>query len=187
MKSHVFPAICVLAVSGTLSIAQDVPSGPEPEHKWLEQFAGEWTTQTEALMGPDQPPVKSDGTMSSRMIGGIWVTNEMKSEFMGIPTTGLQTIGYDPKKQKYVGTWVDSMMNHMWQYEGSVDSSGKKLTLDTEGPSFSEKGKTTMYRDAYEFISKDEILATSSMLGDNGKWVQFMSGTIKRRKASGSQ
>ena len=96
--------------------------------------------------------------------------------------TAVQMIGYDSEKKKYVGTWVDSMMNHMWRYEGSVDDSGKTLTLEAEGPNFMAAGKTTKFRDAYEFKSKDHIVATSSMLTDDGKWVTFMTGQVRRVK-----
>ena len=96
--------------------------------------------------------------------------------------TAVQTIGYDEAKKKYVGTWVDSMMNHLWRYEGSVDDSGKILTLEADGPNFMAAGKTTKFRDAYEFKSTDHIVATSSMRTDDGKWVTFMTGQVRRVK-----
>jgi hypothetical protein len=93
-----------------------------------------------------------------------------------------QTIGYDEGKKKYVGTWVDSMTAFMWQYVGNVEPSGKVLTLDADGPNFTEGGKLTKFQDIYEFKSADEILMTSRMLGADGEWVTFMSGTAKRVK-----
>lgn len=93
---------------------------------------------------------------------------------------GLQTIGYDSAKKKYVGTWVDSMMNHLWIYEGTVDESGTKLTLEAEGPNFMSDGKLARFRDAYEFKTPDHILVSSSMLGEDGKWTTFMTGESKR-------
>ena len=133
-------------------------------------------------MGPGQPPLKGESTMTTRSLGGIWVINEIKADIMGTTVTGLQTISYDPIKKKYVGTWVDSMANFMWKYEGSLDKSGKKLILETEGPNHMAPGKMSKFRDAYEFMSADLIIATSSMLIDEGKWVTFMTGTMKRKK-----
>ena len=156
--------------------------GPQKEHQWLQQFVGEWTTESEGMMGPDQPPMKCKGSLTSRSLGGFWVINEMTGDMMGTPMTGIQTIGYDPEKKKYVGTWVDSMMNHMWQYEGSVDDSGKILTLEADGPNFAADGKMTKFRDVYEFKSPDHILATSLMLGEDGQWVTFMTGHSHRKK-----
>ena len=74
------------------------------------------------------------------------------------------------------------MTAFMWQYEGSVDPSGRVLTLEADGPNFTGNGKLTKYQDIYEFKSADAILMTSTMLGEDGKWVTFMSGTAKRVK-----
>jgi hypothetical protein len=171
----------VLVVSSIL-MAQEELEFPEPaeEHQWLKQFVGEWTSESDAKAGPDQPPIKCKGTMSSRMLGGFWVVSEVKSDMGEIKVNAVQTIGYDPEKKKYVGTWVDSMTNHMWHYEGTIDESGKKLTLEAEGPNFMSAGQTAKYRDAYEFKSEDHIVATSSMQGDDGKWVTFMTGDVRR-------
>jgi Protein of unknown function (DUF1579) len=32
---------------------------PQAEHQWLQQLAGDWTTEAECAMGPDQPPTKT--------------------------------------------------------------------------------------------------------------------------------
>jgi uncharacterized protein DUF1579 len=45
------------------------------------------------------------------------------------------TLGYDPEKKQYVGTWVGSMMSYLWVYDGSLDAEEKVLTLNAEGPS----------------------------------------------------
>ena len=66
-------------------------------------------------MGPDQPMMQSKGTMNSRMVGGFWVINKMNMEMTRMQMTGIETIGYNAEKTEYVGTWIDSMMNHMWQ------------------------------------------------------------------------
>lgn len=155
---------------------------PAPENAWLEQFTGEWETTSEFSVGPGVPQLTSSGTMSSRMLGGHWVVSEMSAEMMGTKVEAVQTLGYDAEKQKYIGTWVDSMASHLWKYEGSVDETGNKLTLEAEGPNFMAGGELTKFRDAYEFKSPDHFVATSSMLGESGEWVAFMTGDFRRKK-----
>lgn len=177
-------AVCLLVLCCANSNAQDPADFPSPEkeHQWLEQFVGKWEATSECSMGPDQPPIKSEGSMSSRMLGGFWVISEVSYETPGSTMNAIQTIGYDPAKKKYVGTWVDSATSHMWNYEGTVDESGKVLALDAEGPNFMADGKMTTFRDAYEFESPDLIISTSSILMDDGKWVTFMTGEMRRVK-----
>lgn len=167
-----------------LVIGQEVPSMPEPtqQHVWLQKFTGQWTSESMVTVGPDQPPMPCSGTMTSRQLGGFWILNEMKGEMFDAPMNGVQTIGYDEAKKKYVGTWVDSMAAYMWQYEGTVDPSGKVLTLNADGPNFVGDGNLTKFQDIYDFRTPDEISMTSRMLGADGKWVTFMSGTAKRVK-----
>ena len=184
MRAIVFVGLLPWAWAASMLAAQEAPEFPKPqeEHAWLKQFVGEWETTAEASMGPDQPPMTCKGTMSSRMLGGFWMISESKAEVMGAPMTAVLTVGYDPQKKKYVGTWVDSMMNHLWRYEGAVDETGKKLTLEAEGPNMLQPGKTAKFRDAYEFKSADHIITTASMQGEEGKWIIFMTGEARRKK-----
>jgi hypothetical protein len=103
----------------------------------------------------------------------------------GGSATMLMTLGYDPAKNRYIGTWVGSMMSHMWLYEGELDSSGKVLTLNAEGPDMSPgatAGKLTRYKDVIEIKAADHRSLTSHCLGDDGKWQEFMTAHYRRVK-----
>ncbi|TWT49992.1 hypothetical protein KOR42_36760 [Thalassoglobus neptunius] len=169
-------SICVGAA------AQETPEfpSPEPEHQWLQKFVGNWSLTSKAKMGPDQPDVECSGRMQCQMLGEFWLINKMDSEMMDSTMKGVQSIGYDPVKEKYIGTWVDSMTSTLWVYEGTVNEAGTKLTLEADGPNFTTPGKTAKFRDAYEFRSPDHLVVTSSMQGDDGEWITFMSGDAKR-------
>lgn len=185
MRYHApFVTLCFAIFANGTSYAQDAADFPEPEkqHQWLEQFVGEWESTAEFAMGPDQPEMKCEGTMTYRMLGGFWVVAEVSNESPGMTMKAIQTVGYDPAKKKYVGTWVDSVTSHMWNYTGTVDESGKILALDAEGPNFMADGKMTTFRDAYEFKSPDHIISSSSILMDDGEWVTFMKGEMRRVK-----
>lgn len=181
MRMFALAGFVAVVVAGPAA-AQEAPKLPAPqkEHEWLKQFEGEWVTEAEMVSEPGIPaPVAGKGTESARTLGGFWLVSEMKGESFGTPIAGLMTLGYDPQKKKYVGTWVCSMDNTLWKYEGTA--SGDVLTLETEGPD-PTTGKTVKMRDVVEFKDKDTKVLTSSALGADGKWKAFMTMTAKRKK-----
>jgi hypothetical protein len=156
---------------------------PQNEHKWLQKLVGEWTYESECSMGSDKPPEKFKGSESVRSLGDLWVLCEGRGEMPGggMATT-LMTLGYDPQKQRYVGTWVGSMMTHLWVYDGYLDPEEKVLMLNAEGPSWAEEGKLAKYKDVIEIQSEDHRVLRSHMLGDDGQWHQFMTAHYRRNK-----
>lgn len=155
---------------------------PQKEHRWLRKLVGEWTYETEALMGPDTPLEKAKGAISVRPLGEIWVLGEGTGEMPGGgPANTLITLGYDPKKKRFVGAWIGSMMTYMWPYDGELDAAGKVLTLNSEGPAMSGEG-TAKYQDVIEVKGKDHWVLTARVRGKNGKWSQFMTTHHRRKK-----
>jgi hypothetical protein len=154
---------------------------PQAEHTWLEQLTGDWTFETECRMGPDQPPMISRGTASCRSLGGLWALLQIRSDSTeeGGSWTALMTIGYDPAAGRYVGTFVGSMMTHLWVYQGSLDESKRRLVLDTTGPKFDGSG-IGPYQDIVEVANSGEWILSSQMLGDDGQWNAFMTSRYRR-------
>jgi hypothetical protein len=156
---------------------------PRKEHEWLQKLVGEWTLESDGAPEPGQS--QGQWTESVRWLGGLWTLAESQGEMPGGGTaTSVMTLGYDPQKQRYVGTWVGSMMAHLWVYEGTVDATGKVLTLDTEGPDMSEgsQGKMAKYQDVVEFKSDDHRVLTSRVQGADGEWREFMTAHYRRKK-----
>ncbi|CAN5337661.1 DUF1579 domain-containing protein [soil metagenome] len=166
-----------------VSLAADVPMMPKPEkeHEWLKAFVGEWENEGECAMDPKNPQ-KCKGTETVKSLGGFWIVSEMKGDFGGMPITGTMTLGYDANKKKYVGTWVDSMTPLLWKYEGTVDSTGKILTLESEGPNMLDPTKTCKFRDITEFKADGTRVAKNMMEGPDGKWITVMTMTATKKK-----
>jgi len=155
---------------------------PQSEHKWLQQLVGDWTYELDGTEGPGKPSKKLAGTEHVRSLGDIWVVAEGKGQMPdGATMTSIMTIGYDPQKQRYVGTWVGSPMTALWVYDGALDASGHVLTLESEGPDMSIDGKTARYRDLIAIESRDVRTLTGFMLGDDGEWRRFMRAVYRRR------
>jgi len=165
--------------------AQDAPQmpdlpGPVAEHEWLQQLAGEWTSTMKGEAGPDWPGFEAKGTESIRSIGGFWIIAENHGDMMGMPYTGVLTLGYDSEKKKYVGTWIDSMTSYMWTYEGTRE--GDTLTLNTTGPNPENPGETIKFRESIQVKGKDHKVFTSTMQGEDGKWSTMMTIDYARKQ-----
>lgn len=177
--------LCLLTLLGITPLlhAEEMPQmpAPVPEHAWLQQFVGTWESESEISMGAGQAPITAKGTEIARMVGGFWLVSEGRGEMMGQPFSNILTLGYNPEKKKYVGTWVDSMTSILWVYEGTVDASGKILTLETEGPCPMAPGKLSKFREVTEFKSKDHRVFTSSIQGEDGKWTTIVTVNSRRK------
>jgi hypothetical protein len=156
---------------------------PQAEHRWLERLVGEWTCEGEAIMEPGAPPVRFESTENVRSLEGLWIVAEAHGEMPGCgSSTTIMTLGYDPQKERFVGTFVGSMMTHMWLYNGSLDATEKVLTLDTEGPSMTSEGEMAKYRDVIEIKSDSHRILSSHVLDEDGNWRQFLTAHYRRKQ-----
>jgi hypothetical protein len=157
---------------------------PQKEHLWLKRLVGNWTSEMAMPAGPDKPPETFRGTEAGRTLGDVWVLLEGKGPMVdGSSATTLFQLGYDTTRKTFVGTFIGSMMTHLWVYDsGELDESGKVLTLNAEGPDFSTEGKTAKYKDKIEFVDDDYRVLTSHTPGPDGQWVQFMKAEYRRVK-----
>jgi hypothetical protein len=158
------------------------PGAPGAEHAWLRQLVGEWDVVSEMSAGPDTEPIRVESTESARSIGDRWIVAEGTADFFGQPFTSILTLGYDPRREAYVGTWIDTEESHLWSYEGSLDEARDVLTLEAEGPALGDETRTARYRDAIEVVDSDHKVLTSSVLGDDGTWTTLMRAEFRRRR-----
>ena len=155
---------------------------PQKEHEWLQKLVGDWTFEIEAAE-PGQASTKSEGFESVRSLGGLWTLAEGRSPMPdGSDATSVMTLGYDPQKKRFVGTFVASMMTYLWIYEGELDEAGRVLTLDAEGPGMSADGKMVKYKDRIELMSDDHRVLSSSIQGEDGNWTKFMTAHYRRQR-----
>jgi hypothetical protein len=154
---------------------------PQKQHQWLDKFIGEWTSECSWVMEPDRSPTVSIGTEVVRSLGGLWMVAEGKSKMPdGSEGKTMMTLGYDAQIDRFIGTFIGSMMTHLWLYNGSLNATETVLTLDTEGPNFSQTA-IAKYKDTIEFVSDDHRVMTSQILMDDGNWNQFMTANYRRQ------
>lgn len=106
---------------------------PGAPHKKLDGFVGTWNTKINMWMAPGAPAMTSEGTAENRWaMGGRYLEQRFKGNFMGMAFEGLGFTGYDNVKKQYWGTWMDNMSTAMmvssgwmpddktWMFTGSM-------------------------------------------------------------------
>ncbi|MGG5810849.1 DUF1579 family protein [Falsiroseomonas sp. CW058] len=153
---------------------------PSPEHGWLHRMLGDWRQETECRMGPDAPPMQATATERVRSLGGYWVVGEGEGAMPGGGhARWTVTLGWDQGARTFRGSFVGSMMPHMFVYAGTLSPDGRTLTLDTEGPAMTGEGRAA-YRDEVTLLDEDHRTVTSSVQGPDGAWTTFMTARLTR-------
>src|SRR6516225_1549260 len=143
------------------------------EHELLKRLVGDWRVESECGMGSGQEPIRQMGQERVRLLGNFWAVLESKGEVPGAGvSTNILTIGYDPRANTYVGTFISSCMSHLWVYEkGTLE--GNVLTLHAKGPRFDKPGQSTNFKDVMEFKSDDHRILTGYFQTEDGQWQQM--------------
>lgn len=154
---------------------------PQKQHEWLKRLVGEWVFEAECPSEPGSPPGQFKGNETVRMLGDLWAICEGQSEMPGVGSgRTMMAVGYDPAKERFVGSWIGTMMPNMWVYEGTLDVSGNRLPLSTTGPDCQDPTKTRRYQDVIEFHGDNERTLTSQVQQDDGSWKRVVVARYRR-------
>jgi hypothetical protein len=186
MRTFVSVALCLaLASASRLARSQDGPPVPKPtaEHELLAKDVGTWDAIVKSWMdGPGSEPIVSEGVEVMKLMpGGLWIHSEFDGKFGGMEFHGCGQTGYDTKKKKYVGTWVDSMTTEIMIMEGDYDRATRTLTSYAKGTD--PAGKPYESKMTAKHESDDTRVFMMFMKSDEtkGEFVKVMEITYKRR------
>ncbi len=154
---------------------------PAKEHALLQKFAGKWTTQFHLTM-PGAPDMSSSGTEVNEMLGGIWLSSRYEDPDMaGGRFSGVQLLGYDPSKKKYVSAWADSQTAELSLQEGTYDEATRTLTLS--GSSIDPMtGQPGTVRTVVQWNDDDHRVHTMFVPGPGGKEMEMFRIEYARAK-----
>ena len=83
---------------------------PGAEHKRMAAMAGDWVVDSSMWMAPGAPPMTSKGTSTCQMVlGGRYLIENYKSEFMGEAFEGMLIQGYDNLQKRNFNIWIDNL------------------------------------------------------------------------------
>ena len=173
--------LAALGLLAAAAHAQPPAESPTEQHEWLQQLVGTWDSKATITIPGGGGSFETEGVSENRMMGGFWLVSEVTSDYGGQEMPALQQIGFDPKKQSFIGTWTDASASRLWTYEGRLSDDGKTLNLESEGPNFLTGKGTAEFRDSYTVESPDRLKA-ESFIKQDGKWVPVVEGVATRRK-----
>lgn len=149
------------------------PVKPTAEHQALQKWVGTWDA-TVTSMGQT-----TKGVSVVKPVGQLWIVCDFKGEMMGQPFEGHDIMGYNPDTKKFTEVWVDNMGATATIGEGTMDASGKKMTMNLVG---SYEGEKVNHTSVTEW--KDDNTAVFTMSGEmpDGKVGEMLKIEYKRRK-----
>jgi hypothetical protein len=167
-------ATSLYVVFASCLFAQESPT-PTKHHESMKQEVGTWSTSMKLLVGPEMPAM--EGTeVNELMPGGLW----LMSKFDSGPFKGHGVFGYDTKKKKHVGIWVDNSTTQMTMFEGDADKDGV-MTLFGKSAN-PETGKVEKVKSVTRMIGKDAKKFEMYAQGEDGKWTKTFVIDYKRKK-----
>jgi hypothetical protein len=148
----------------------------------LAKDAGTWDATIKSWSAPDSQPAVSQGVEVGKLMpGGLWLQTEFDGKFGDVEFHGCGQSGYDAKKKKYVGTWVDSMSTEIMMMEGDYDEATRTVTMYSKGHEPSGKEYDAKMTTKHE--DDDTRVFTMSMKSDEtkGEYFKMLEITYKRR------
>lgn len=100
-----------------------------PEHAFLKQFVGTWTTDVTWIENGQENKSKGTATFSVTY-GGRFIHSDYRGEMMGMPFQGSMLMGYNKVQKKFESVWVDSWSTGLSLSSGTADSTGKVFTMN---------------------------------------------------------
>ena len=156
---------------------------PSPQYLWLGRLIGNWTYSHDTPQTDDARMRKVEGTETFRAIGALWVQGEAVGPLpdgSGM-SVSITTLGWDPSRDRFVGTWVSSTMPSLWVYEGELDAGGQRLALYSEGPAMDGTAGLVPYMDVIEFVDDNHRTLTGHTKGPDGRWTAFTTVEYRRQ------
>ena len=155
---------------------------PGDPHKKLNGMVGTWDTKITMWMMPGADPMNSTGSSEARWVmGGRYIEERFKGDFMGTPFEGLGYTGYDNVKKEYWGMWMDNMSTGIMTSTGKISADGKSWMF-TGRMSDPMTGKDMTSDSKITIVDADHHVMEMWMPGPDGKNFKSMEIAYSRKK-----
>lgn len=155
---------------------------PGPMHSLLQPLVGEWSLRGKWRMTPDADWEEFTADVEREWImDGRFVREIVESEWMDRPFQGMGILGYDNLREELSFVWVENMATTTWTSTGSIDESGKVLTLVGENSNAMTGEKNAWSKSVIEITSADEHSYTGYMKTRDGEVFENMTMVLQRK------
>jgi hypothetical protein len=128
---------------------------------------------------PGDAPTKATGVQTNTFVtGNRWIRNDFAVD---AKYGGHGTWGYDPKKGRYVGIWVDSNQDYIRLDEGTFDADTQTMTWTSELRQ-PDPYPPAKYRMIETFRGDTRVLTMTAIGAKSGKEVALGTIVFTRRK-----
>lgn len=112
----------------------DMMRKPVAEHEWIAKLSGRWTGRVRTYTAfAQKDPLISEWTREARMEkGGLFLTDDVRGKFVGADFEAGGILGYDKDLKQFVGAGSSNLGSFLETWHGTLDASGKVLTLTGE-------------------------------------------------------
>lgn len=142
---------------------------PAEQHAILANLAGSWKATSMWRATPEQKFVKSVANSKRNVIlNGLFIKEDYDAPSKQQPFKGLGIWGYDKVSKKFTSAWVDTMSSSIWNSEGELDKSGKKIAFSGSG-SDPITGAPKKVRSELEIVNKNKSIFRMYDTAVNGK------------------
>jgi len=175
--------LCTLILISTSSRAATPAPAPSPRdaaHAVLKLEEGVWDAAIEFPPAkPGDAPMHATGVQTNTFVtGNGWIRNDFAVD---AKYGGHGTWGYDPKKGKYVGVWVDSNQDYIRLDEGVFDADTQTMTWTSELRQ-PDPYPPAKYRMVETFDGDTRVLMMTAIGPKSGKEVPLGKIVFTRRK-----
>ena len=172
--------LLVPLVAAVSAVAQGPPMPtPGPAHEVLKAEVGTWDATVEIFGVPGDAPKSKGVEIATLGCGGLCLITDFKGEMMpGVAFHGHGTTAYDSAKQKYVGSWTDSLSSGLLVTEATWDPATSTMNATMDGPDMTGRivkmRTTTVHKEGTRVFTMFEP-------GPDGKEAMSMRITYTRR------
>jgi hypothetical protein len=172
-----FTLAAILLFAVTCTHAAETTPAAELDVLKLEE--GVWDAAIEFPPAkPGVAPTHASGVQTNTFVTGKrWIRNDFEVD---AKYGGHGTWGYDPKKQRYVGIWVDSNTDYIRLDEGVWDAASKTMTWTSELRQ-PDPHPPAKYRMTEAFRGDTRVLTMTAIGPKSGKEVPLGTITFTRR------